>query len=230
MTRRRPGTLVLSLDTELVWGTFESGPIDPERYDGTRAVIRELLDLFDTYEIPVTWALVTHLLTDCRDAGTDVHSPSGECRDPRAGTLPCQQGVDPALWYEPSILDWISRATVDHEVALHSHTHPVFDEVPVSLARADVEASLEEADRHGVDPSSFVFPQNRVAHREVLAEAGIDAYRGVDARWYERQPLPEPAVKAARFAEEALELTPPIVNSSPRRSGGPRAGVVRRHR
>jgi hypothetical protein len=57
------------LDTELVWGTFESGPIDPERYDGTRAVIRELLDLFDTYEIPVTWALVTHLLTDCRDAG-----------------------------------------------------------------------------------------------------------------------------------------------------------------
>ena len=58
------GVFVFSLDLELAWGTRgrpaarQAGPF----LDGTRAAIRGLLDLFDRYHVPATWAMVGALL------------------------------------------------------------------------------------------------------------------------------------------------------------------------
>jgi len=206
------GALVVSLDTELVWGMFDTGPVDPERYAGTRHVIRSLLSLFDKYQIPTTWALVTHLLTDCRVSEIDWQSHSN-CygRNGRNVALPCQQELDQDLWYEPRILDWIENTEVDHDIGSHTHTHLVCDEATRDDARSDLEQSMTVAEHLGIDMTSFVYPRNRISHRDVLNDVGFEVYRGLDSRWYERFQLPDSVVKGARFAEEATEWTPPTV-------------------
>jgi len=206
------GAFVVSLDTELVWGMFDTGTVSPERYTGTRGVIRNLLNLFEEYQIPATWALVTHLLTDCRTSESDVQShPDSFDQHSRNVALPCQQELDPDLWYEPRILDWIEDTEVDHDVGSHTHTHLVFSEATREEARSDIEQSVSIAKRHGVDLASFVYPRNAVAHKDVLNDVGFKVYRGIDSRWYERFRLPTPVVKGARFADEATEWTPPTV-------------------
>ena len=206
------GAFVVSLDTELVWGMFDTGTVSPERYTGTRGVIRNLLDLFEEYQIPATWALVTHLLTDCCASELGRQSHPDSCKqNSRNVALPCQQELDPDLWYEPRILDWIEDTEVDHDVGSHTHTHLVFSEATREEARSDIEQSVAIAKRHGIDLTSFVYPRNRIAHRDMLSDAGFEVYRGIDSRWYEKSQLPAPVVKGTRFADEATQWTPPTV-------------------
>lgn len=212
MSGESSGAFVISIDTELIWGMFDAGPINPERYTGTRDVIRSLLNLFDEYQVPVTWALVTHLLTDCRVSEPNRYSYPDSCEQKdRNVALPCQQDLDSELWYEPRILEWIRDTEVDHDVGSHTHTHLVFSEATREEARSDIEQSVAVAKRHGIDLASFVYPRNRIAHRNVLNDAGFEVYRGIDSRWYERVQLPDLVVKGARFADEATQWTPPTV-------------------
>ncbi|MDB9253343.1 polysaccharide deacetylase family protein [Halorubrum ezzemoulense] len=211
MSRKSSGALVISLDTELVWGMYNTGPISPERYAGTRDVVHKLLDLFDKYQIPVTWALVTHLLSDCGSEPEDRSHLQYTKQDSRKMDLPCQQELSPDLWHEPEVLNWIKNTEVDHDIGSHTHTHLVFNEATREDARSDVERSVAVAERYGIDLKSFVFPRNRIDHRGVLKDAGFEVYRGVDSRWYEKYRLPAPIVKATRFADEATQWTPPTV-------------------
>lgn len=212
MNRESSGAFVVSLDTELVWGMFDTGAVAPERYAGTRNIIRSLLDLFDEHRIPATWALVTHLLTDCRTSESDGQSHSDSCEQYSRNTaLPCQQPLTSELWHEPRILNWIEDAEADHDVGSHTHTHLVFNEATREGARSDIEQSVATASCHGIDMASFVYPRNAIAHRDILSDVGFEVYRGIDSRWYERSQMPAPVVKGARFADEATQWTPPTV-------------------
>lgn len=206
------GTLVVSLDTEFVWGMFDKGSINPYQYNGTREVIQRLLCLFDEYQVPATWGLVTHLLSDCSSMSNNVqttHLSSEEFG--RDATLPCEQGIDQDLWYKPNLVEQIKDADVDHDIGSHTHTHLVFEGATRDAVCADITQSIAVAKRNGVEPKSFIFPRNQIAHLDVVKEAGFEVFRGIDARWYERHRLPTPVVKGARFTEEAAKLTPPTV-------------------
>ncbi|WP_159904798.1 polysaccharide deacetylase family protein [Salinirussus salinus] len=212
MSDESSGALVVSLDTELVWGMFDTGPVDPVRYAGTRSVIRNLLDLFDRYQIPVTWALVTHLLIDCRGSEPNEQSYSDSCeRDNRNVALPCQQEMDPELWYEPRVLNWLENARMDHDIGSHTHTHLVFSESTREDARVDIEQSMAVAKRYNIDLSSFVYPRNEIDHQDLLSDVGFEVYRGINSRWHERLQMPTTLRKGARFAEETIQWTPPTV-------------------
>jgi peptidoglycan/xylan/chitin deacetylase (PgdA/CDA1 family) len=212
MSSETVGTLVVSLDTEFVWGMFDEGSINPQQYTGTREVIQKLLCLFDEYQVPATWALVTHLLTDCSSTDHDVQTshPSSEEFE-RDATLPCERKLDRNLWYEPNLVELIEDANADHDIGSHTHTHIVFNEATRDAVRSDIAQSVTVAKRNGVDPKSFIFPRNQIAHLDVIKEAGFEVYRGIDERWYERHRLPASVVKGARFADEATKLTPPTV-------------------
>lgn len=60
------GTFVLSLDTELAWGTFDLGGAKRYRrhFEVTRERIEKLLNILEQYNISATWAFVGHLLLE----------------------------------------------------------------------------------------------------------------------------------------------------------------------
>jgi hypothetical protein len=61
------GVFTISLDTEIAWEIFNKGDVEryKEAYRNTPEVIDRLCDIFDEYEIPAMWAIVSHLLEEC---------------------------------------------------------------------------------------------------------------------------------------------------------------------
>lgn len=211
------GKFVISLDTELAWGSFDTGSLEEHKpaYRKTRTVISSLCELFDTYDIPVTWALVMHLLDDC-NGHDDLVSPSFDWVD-WFDAVPCGESVDKELWYAPDILKCIQSTKTDHEIALHGYSHMILGATGCSpgAARSEVETAIQTADKHGIDVDTYVFPRNKIGHLDILQESGIKFYRGVDAQWYERH-LTESLRKPFRFADETFKRTPPVVTPTER--------------
>lgn len=218
MHGERPGVFVISLDTELAWGCFDTVGVAAHEpaYRRTRQVIDDLCRLFDEYDVPVTWALTTHLLEDCGgDPG--VHegrpAPSYDWIDDWFGSLPCVTGASKDLWYAPDVLDRIRACDADHEVGLHGYTHMILGANGCDRAAAtqEIETTVEIARAHGVDPETFVFPRNEIGHLEALRTHGIGTYRGRSPRWFERASIPEGLRKPFRFVDEAGLFEPPTV-------------------
>lgn len=93
-------------------------------------------------------------------------------------------------WFCPQAFAAV-QASPQHEIATHGFTHLPFDEAMVN--RDDIRKELDGirtwADWKGVDLSTLIFPRNRVGFTDLLAEAGIRAYRdtplyyGLQPRW-----------------------------------------------
>lgn len=168
-------SVVISLDVELGWGFHDLDTLPAERIDTARTNWRRLLALFDDYEIPTTWAIVGHLLeVDCDRPHPD--HPAGErCCTRTTDSLSAER-----LWYGESVVDLVRNATVDHELASHGYTHVHFQHEAMhpAFAERELAASIAASEAHGVSPDTFVFPVNRIDHRDRLADAGFTAYRG----------------------------------------------------
>ncbi|EMA71067.1 DUF2334 domain-containing protein [Halorubrum distributum] len=213
------GRFVISLDTELSWGSFDTAGVEyhKQAYRNTREVVDGLCSLFDAYEVPVTWALVMHLFDDC-DGNHELNSPQFDWVDWNTA-MPCVTDTDQELWYAPEVLERIRSTTVDHEIGLHGYSHLILgaDGCTRSTAQSEVEKAVAVANRCGIDPETYIFPRNEIGHLDVLRDNGLQFFRGVDARWYERR-LSGVLQKPLRFADETLQWTPPVV--SPRKRDG----------
>ncbi|ELZ07861.1 polysaccharide deacetylase family protein [Natrialba aegyptia] len=170
------GSVVCSLDAELGWGfhDFETPPAD--RLEAGRRGWSTMLDLFDEYKIPATWAVVGHLmLEDCDRVHADHPAPEDWFEYEQT-----DWNDRPDLRFGPDLVDALLTADVDHEFASHSFSHVLFGrpETDRDLAVAELERSLEIADAWGQPVDSFIYPRNNIGHRDVLAEFGISAYRG----------------------------------------------------
>jgi hypothetical protein len=191
------GSVVLSLDAELAWGFHDHETTPDSRGDAARESWLRLLELFDEFDVPATWAVVGHLfLNSCdgehadylRTAGSDADDPESEessaddrfDRDP--GTW---EGRDEA-WYGSKLIDAIEAADADHDVGIHTFSHVDMSQVSREVAAAEVRESVELVEERGLSAESFTFPDECVAHRDVLAAYGVRSYRaGRPRRWYE---------------------------------------------
>lgn len=64
---KSPAQFVISIDTELAWGSNYDEKILKSRQEAfkkTRAAIDQILSLFEKYQISVTWAIVGHLMLE----------------------------------------------------------------------------------------------------------------------------------------------------------------------
>lgn len=147
------GTVLISLDFELGWGHRTARPeyVDRLRDEAGRIEerIRSLVELFERHEIVATWAVVGRLLSPDSD-------PAFDGRD---------------------LFDALLSSSPAHEVGLHSHRHQPYDELTQEEAAADLKDGLEMLAEWNQRPRSFVFPQNRVAHIDLLRERGFTCYR-----------------------------------------------------
>ena len=80
------GKLTISIDLELAWGVWDVLTADHLRLAETceRPICAALIELFDRYEVPATWAIVAALLDEASSLS-------------RPGSKKC--------WYAPDVLD-----------------------------------------------------------------------------------------------------------------------------
>ena len=201
------GRVVISLDAELAWGFHDLDDVPGQRIQNARSGWRAALSLFDRYEIPATWAVVGHLcLGSCDGTHADHPAPADWFdRDPGGSA------ADADRWFAPDLVEAIRRAAVDHEIGCHSFSHVLFDAETTdeALADAELDAALDAAARLPDSPKSFVFPRNRVAHRDRLAEHGFTSYRGRKPR----EAGEDSVLRAPRKAVRSVRgRAPPVVD------------------
>ncbi len=224
MSHRPAATFVLSLDVELAWGVHDR--IDPATvpFEQVEEIIAALLELFDRHEVPVTWALVGHLLLDgCdRGAGGLAHP---EMPRPRHRWLegdwyrhdPCGPADRHPAWYQPRLAQLILAAAVPHDIGCHGFSHVIIGDAgcDAETARAEMQAAAAAVESAtGVRPTSFVFPRNSIGHLSTLRDARFRIYRELDRSWMERAPVPEAVRKLLRILDLFLPIVPPAVEPS----------------
>nr|WP_206335632.1 polysaccharide deacetylase family protein [Natronolimnobius sp. AArcel1] len=175
------------------------------RIKNSRHAWKLIIDLFDHYSVPATWAVVGHLLFEDCD-GDHMDHPAGG-----TGWFDSDPGADSAdrdRWFAPDLVDAVDNARVDHEIGCHSFSHVLFDDdrTDAEVIDAELERCTELARDTSLSCSSFVFPRNVVGFREKLAAHGFSAYRGVSPpRAYEDSLLYHPK----KFATYTTGDTPP---------------------
>jgi hypothetical protein len=177
---------LITLDTELLWGPA-GGKDGKELFDfikrngkNSRNVISTLLDLFQKYKIPATWAVVGHLFLDhCNEETCLTKKNMNEFgykhwwyNDPYSNIE-----KDP-LYYGKDIIERILVNPINHELGYHSFSHTVFTIINRKMAEAEIKESKKIEKEWNIKFSSFVFPLNEIAYVDVLKENGFKIYRG----------------------------------------------------
>jgi peptidoglycan/xylan/chitin deacetylase (PgdA/CDA1 family) len=214
-------TLVVSLDFELAWGSFDHahGPelLEMARWTHDHGA-PALLDLLTRNGLSATWATVGVAMLDRLPDTAGLAPFSAGGRDWFSFVPPGATEATAPEWFAASFVRELLRATPRQEVGFHGFSHVVLGDpaLPAARARQELERCAELARRLGIEAPSFVFPRNSIAHLDALRSAGIACYRGVD-----EVPLPLPGRRAQRLwwlAADVLGLPPPIVR--PRIDGG----------
>jgi hypothetical protein len=189
------GIIVFSADFEMAWAFRFS---KTRRFEAVKKGLEErenipvLLNLFHKYRIPVTWAIVGHLfLNECRKDDDELAHPEM----PRPGYFenrnwnyssgdwyqddPCNTVVNNPAWYASDLIEKISKADVNHEIACHTFSHIDFTykNCPKLLADAELDECIKESSNMGIALKSMVFPGGTSGNYESLVERGFICYR-----------------------------------------------------
>jgi peptidoglycan/xylan/chitin deacetylase (PgdA/CDA1 family) len=220
--------LVISLDQEFIWGSFDHTAPSAfvAAHPDPRGTVRALLEVFDEFDVPVTWAIVGHLFLESCARGDDGRAHP-EITRPRydwypgdwLGADPCTDRTRDPLFYGDDVLDMVQGARAKHEIACHSFSHLVYGDPGCSAAaaEADLKACVEAAARRGITLRSFVFPRNREGHHELLRRHGFTSFRGEEPAWW--RDLPGAAKRAGHLFDQATARPPPIVTPSEKLPG-----------
>jgi hypothetical protein len=194
----KSAALTISIDLELAWGVWDRPTAHELRLTESeeRPICAALIELFDRYHVPATWAMVAALL----DAKSSASCP---------GSRSC--------WYAPDIVEKLARAKTPHEIGSHSGRHIYFSDINKAEARDDLDFAGEVHRAHSLAFRSFVFPRNAVGHLDALSRVGMRTFRGPDVGWVSRvQPFGATLGRAANLADKFLPLAPQSVRADPR--------------
>lgn len=215
----KKGSFVLSLDTELAWGSFGRDKVWTRRryFEGCRDVIRALLKLLEEYGISATWGIIGHLfLSSCSPVNGMIHP---EIIRPHYSWFhgdwfrydPCSNIGDEPIWYGKDIVDAIRSCKVPQEIGCHTFSHVIVDDPGCSEACFDSELKLcrQLATNLGLELKSFVYPHNKDKYQEILSANRFIAYRGKEPYWYAR--FPELVQKIAYVIDSFMFFVPPPI-------------------
>lgn len=174
----------ISLDTESIWG-YAAYPSHKEigllKRDDTkgRGCIDAILNLFEKHNIPATWAIVGHLFLDhCEYEDGIPHKDMPRFKEDWYSTDPCTDVRRDPLYYGRDIIEKILSNRIEHEIGYHSFSHVIFSECSREVAEAEIKEGIELAKDLGITLKSFVFPESKIGHVNVLKKYGFKVYRG----------------------------------------------------
>ena len=201
------GTFVLSLDTEIAWGTYANLSQRTQTFDNYRRLLLRLRRQLDIFEISATWAVVGGLLHP-----DGPRSPLLDVQYSFATTTERERiNSHPTAWfYQPGLIDIVLAARAPQEIASHTMTHLLATDPAVTrtMFEAQLAAVVQAHAEAGLPaPRSLVYPQNRIAHTDLLPQYGFRSYRGVEQSAYTH--LPPWASRPAHLLNRALAVPPP---------------------
>lgn len=208
------GTVTLSIEVELAWGFHDlpprtrgrGSPLSADRSAETGALDR-LLARCDRLDVPITFDVVGHLGHD----GCDGHAGSPHAQNWFDADPTSNAESDP-LFYAPELVRAIGDASADHEVATHTYSHVLCDDVPNHVLDWELDAVEAVHEDLGLDPPvSFVPPRHRRPDPDVLRAHGIRIVR---------VPAPGTSIPTARHRRFVRAFTRSPVVEAPRRSDG----------
>jgi len=182
------GAFVLSLDTELAWGSVHNGKVARReaQFQQSRPCISRLLKLLEKYEIRATWAVVGHLFLERCQPVNGVKHPEiirptySWFTDDWFVADPCSQLEDAPIWYGRDIIKQVLNCKVPQEIGCHTFSHVQVGDPGCSrdCFASELRACCLAAEEFGVTLESFVFPRNIEGKLDVLSEQGFLSYRG----------------------------------------------------
>jgi peptidoglycan/xylan/chitin deacetylase (PgdA/CDA1 family) len=170
------GTVVISVDAALGWDVHYRDRL-PDRLATARDGWAFLADILDTYDLPATWAVAGHLLLEECNGRHEDH-PLGPAWFERERTTWADR---PDLRFADGLVERLRESDPDHDIGCLGFSGVDFGdpETTARTARAELAAASRAAQRRGIEFDSFVFPNDSVGHREELAAADFECYRGV---------------------------------------------------
>jgi len=202
------GVFVLSFDCEMLWGCHHIGGLAAFPYlRDCRATYRRLLDVLRRYEIPATFAFVGGIALSPEEFDRRVaeFSPAYRAWTSRARDA---AGSLSSVLFDPSLIEAVARDPLQHEIGAHGFTHRCFTDMRASDAERDFAAAAAALRPYSARITSFVFPENRCAHIDVLAKSPFTLYRSSERRWYSG--YAGPYARLGHYVDQALAVTPPL--------------------
>ena len=177
--------LIISLDTELLWG-YVDFPLDKMvtliKEDKTkgRENIKFLLDIFERYNIPCTWAMVGHLLLDQIEHENELSTQtrSNYLKDRFHNSSYYSSIKEDPLYCGKDILDMILNSRIEHEIGYHSFSHVDFSKCSNIVAEKEIQHGVSIAEKYSINLKSFSFPNNKIGHIDTLKKYGFSVFRG----------------------------------------------------
>jgi hypothetical protein len=189
--------LLISADLELAWAWQYAKAFRDPAIEAKKIALRErenipvILELCNTYNIPITWATVGHLfLESCNRINSKAHPeiphlPHFEndfwkfSEKDWFKNDPCSDYKDAPEWYCPDLIKMIVDAKVKHEIACHTFSHiDCRDEVcPHDLIQSELRECNKLAKEWGINLKSFVHPGYTIGNLDVIAEEGFNNFR-----------------------------------------------------
>jgi peptidoglycan/xylan/chitin deacetylase (PgdA/CDA1 family) len=192
----------ISLDFELYWGIFDKVPLEyrTEYFANTRRIIPELLSIFESNQIHVTWATVGMLFNSNWEEWTATLPelvPSYANSKLSAYHLIEKFGRNNSLnkyFFAPELIAQIQNTSFQ-ELASHTYSHYYCNEAGqlIEEFRQDLKAAQKLALRSGQTLSSLVFPRNQYneSYLKVCLEEGIKTVRSNPKDWFWNTSTPD---------------------------------------
>ncbi len=207
------GMVILSFDTEQVWGHSDycNEAQFLERYPGAFEAHDKLLDRLCAADIPATWFMVGGLALRGSQGARDtrmVGLPAAWTSTVPAGSERTAPG-----WYRHSFVKRLREAQPRQEIGLHGGLiHLIWSDRRVTrdIARRELAEGVRALNELGVSPSSFSFPREQERYYDLLPPYGISCYRGRTPTLAMRLGRTIPG-SIVRILDEMRRATPPPV-------------------
>lgn len=184
--------MIISLDFELFWGLHDLSNRDLYIKDviGVHSVLPKMLDLFEKYNINVTFATVGLLFAS---SANELKSflpndmPYYSKKELSPYNYISKFEMNNQLHFASDLISLIKKYP-NHEIASHtfSHYYCLEDGQNVKSFRADIFAAVKIAKSKNITLRSIVFPRNQINSKylNICSEFGIRSYRGNENNWF----------------------------------------------
>lgn len=188
------GGLVISLDFELVWGIFDHINVKDRvaYFNNTLKAIPVMLELFEKYNIHVTWATVGMLFNRNWEEWQEnvprlLPTYKNQNLNPyQFGQAHRKAGYD-KYFFAPHLIREIQELKFQ-EIGTHTYSHYYCLEPGQNKAQfeADLEKATQLANNMNISLKSLVFPRNQFNkdYLRCCTKQGIDSVRSNPSVWY----------------------------------------------
>jgi hypothetical protein len=76
------------------------------------------------------------------------------------------------------IFELFKKCKVKHDIGAHGYSHRSFTSLSATEAEDELIKISKGMKKHNIEPKSFVFPKNRIAHLNLFEKYGYRSYRG----------------------------------------------------